>query len=109
EPLRHVLAAVVADALDDRGHARVADAEALARHAAEEDLAAGRAVQGDVADDDVVLRHEGRLVRREDDDPPARHALPEIVVRVALEGRADAVREERAEALPGRPAEVDAD
>ena len=36
----HVLAAVVADALDDRGGARVADAEALADDAAQEDLAA---------------------------------------------------------------------
>ena len=41
----HVLAAVVADALDDGGRAGVADAEALADHAAEEHLAAGGAVE----------------------------------------------------------------
>ena len=36
----HVLAAVVADALDDRGRAGVADAEPLADPAAQEHLAA---------------------------------------------------------------------
>ena len=56
----HVLAAVVADALDDRGGARVAHAEALADDAAEEDLAAGRAVPDHVAGDDLVLGDERR-------------------------------------------------
>ena len=41
----HVLAAVVADALDDRGGAGVAHAEPLADLAAQEDLAGGRAVE----------------------------------------------------------------
>ena len=54
----HVLTAVVADALDHRGRTGVADAEPLADHAAEERLAGGRAVEGDVAGDDVVLGHE---------------------------------------------------
>ena len=36
---------VVADALDDRGRAGVADAEPLADHAAQEQLAGGRAVE----------------------------------------------------------------
>src|SRR3954451_22952430 len=63
-PAGHVLAAVVADRLDDGGRARVAHAEALAGHPAEERLAARRAVERDVADDDVLLRGEGgRLVR----------------------------------------------
>ena len=59
----HVLAAVVADAFDHRPGAAVADAEPLGRPAAEERLAAGRAVQRDVADDDVLLRHEARARR----------------------------------------------
>ena len=46
----HVLAAVIADALDHHGGAAVADAEALAGHAADERFAAGRAVERDVAD-----------------------------------------------------------
>ena len=56
----HVLAAVIAHRLDDRIGAAVAHAEALARHAADVGLAARRAVEGDVADDDVLLRHERR-------------------------------------------------
>ena len=56
----HVLAAVVAHALDDGVDAAVAHAEALAGHAADVGLAAGRAVERDVADDDVLLGDEGR-------------------------------------------------
>ena len=41
--------------LDDGDRAGVAHAEALAGHTADERLAAGRSVQRDVADDDVVL------------------------------------------------------
>ena len=51
----HVLAAVVAHALHHRDGAGVAHAEALGRHAAEVALAAGGAVQDDVADEDVLL------------------------------------------------------
>ena len=54
----HVLAAVVADGFDHGVHAAVAHREALAGHAAEEGLARGGAVEGDVADDDVLLGHE---------------------------------------------------
>ena len=54
----HVLAAVVADAFDHGPGAAVADTEPFGRPAAEEGLAAGRAVQHDVADQDVVFRHE---------------------------------------------------
>ena len=51
----HVLAAVIADALDHDRRAAVAHAEALARHAADVAFAARRAVERDVADDDVLL------------------------------------------------------
>ena len=81
----HVLAAVIADALDHRVHAGVAHAEPLAREAADVRLAGGRAVERDVADDDVLLRHEGRVARRIDDDLAAREPLADVVVRVALE------------------------
>ena len=56
----HVLAAVIADAFDDHRGAAVAHAEPLAGHAADERLAAGRAVERDVADDDVLLGLERR-------------------------------------------------
>ena len=84
----HVLAAVVADALDDRGGAGVAHAEALAHDAAQEDLAAGRAVADHVAGDDRCPRRRTASVTvRADDDAPARQTLAEVVVGVALEAQ----------------------
>ena len=69
----HVLAAVVADALDHRERTGVADAEALADDAAQEDLAARRAVADDVAGDDVLLGDErGATVGMHDHRPPLR-------------------------------------
>ena len=56
----HVLAAVIADAFDHRARAAVAHGEPLAGQAAQIGLAARRAVERDVADDDVLLGHEGR-------------------------------------------------
>src|SRR5262249_38900597 len=58
---RHVLAAVITDALDDGGRARVAHREALARDAAEVGLARDRAVEDDVARDDVLSRLTAEL------------------------------------------------
>src|SRR5262249_60246025 len=56
----HVLAAVVADALDHRLGAAVAHAEALARDALEVRLSPGRPVQHHVAGHDVLGRAEAR-------------------------------------------------
>ena len=81
----HVFAAVIAHGLDDGVDAAVADAEALARHAADVGLAAGGPVEGDVADDDVLLRDERAARRRIDDDLAAGQPLAEVVVGVALE------------------------
>ena len=105
----HVLAAVVADAFHHRGGAGVADGEALAGHAVEEGLAAGGAVQHDVADDDVLFGHEGRRAGRVDDELAAREALADVVVGVAFERQRHAVGQERAEALAGRAGEVNLD
>ena len=55
---------MIADRFDDGVDARVADAEALARQAADVGFAAGGAVKGDVADDDVFLGDERRAGRR---------------------------------------------
>jgi hypothetical protein len=103
----HVLAAVVADALDDRRRAGVAHAEALAGAAAQEDLAAGRAVADDIAGDDVVLGDErGRIAVGPDDDPAAGEALADVVVAVARQGEGDAGRQEGAERLAPEPVRV---
>src|SRR5207245_11284276 len=77
---------------------RVAHAEALAGHAADEGLAAGRPVESDVADHHVLLGQEGRLARRVDDDLSAREALADVIVGVALERQRQPARNERAEA-----------
>ena len=63
----HVLAAVVADALDDgAGRPELRTREALAGQAAEEGPPAGRAVEDGVADDHVLLGDEGDAGRRAD-------------------------------------------
>mmetsp|Transcript_22327 Transcript_22327/g.69936 ORF Transcript_22327/g.69936 Transcript_22327/m.69936 type:complete len:407 (-) Transcript_22327:4711-5931(-) len=109
----HVLAAVVAEALDDGERARVSHAEPLAGLAAKERLAGGRAVAGNVAHDDVVRGHKvvlpQLLVRRRDDDSPAREALAATVVRVAAHVDRHAGREREPEALSRRRVEVDRD
>src|SRR5207253_1920905 len=66
EALGHVFAAMVADALDDRRRAAVADREAFAGEPTQEYLPAGCAVQRDVADDGIVLGDERRLARWHD-------------------------------------------
>ena len=57
-----------------------------------ERLAAGGAVERDVADDDVLLGGEAGVLRRVDDDAPARQPFAEIVVGVAFERNGDAAR-----------------
>src|SRR5205085_12685052 len=93
----HVLAAVVADALDDSGRAGVADGEPLAREAADERPARRRPVQHGVADDDVLLGPEGGILRGADRDDPARETLADIVVRVADERQLEPGCEPRSE------------
>ena len=58
----HVLAAMVAHAFHHRGCAGVADGEAFAGDAVEENLAAGCAVEDDVADQDALLGQEARVL-----------------------------------------------
>ena len=59
-PAGHVLAAVIADALDHGMRAAVSHREPLAGHAPQIGFAARGAVQRHVADDDVLFGHECR-------------------------------------------------
>ena len=93
---------MVADAFDDRGGAGVADGKALAGDAVEEDLAAGGAIEHDVADEDVLLGQEAGVLRRIDDDAPAGESLADVVVGVAFQLERDAVGE-RMRRSSGRP------
>src|SRR5262249_1060941 len=107
---RHVLAAVVAGALDHRDGAGVAYREALAGDAAEVALALDGAVQHGVADDDRVLGDELlRFLGRVDDDAAAGQALRAVVVGLASGLQRRAVRQPGAKALPGRALEPHVD
>src|SRR3954452_13243193 len=105
----HVLAAVVAHALDDRLYAGVADAEALAREAAEERPAGGGAVQHRVADHHVLLGDERRALGRAHGEHAAGHALAGVVVGVAVELDGHAAHQPAAEALATVSVRADAD
>ena len=100
----HVLAAVVADALDDRLGARVADREPLAGEAAEERPPGGGAVQHGVADDHVLLGPEAVLLGRAHRHDAAGQALAGVVVGLAAQRERDPGREPGGEALAGRAA-----
>ena len=71
----HVLAAVVAHAFDDSGSAGITDAEPLAGYTADKGLAAGSAVEGNVADDDVLAAVVGNGFGRIDDELAAGQTL----------------------------------
>ena len=106
---RHVFAAVVAHALHHGAHPAVAHGEAFAGHAADVGFAVRRPVQGHVADDDVVLRGEGRAGRRIQNDLAAGQALGEIVVGVARQFQRHAGRHEGRETLARGPVEPEMD
>src|SRR5262245_35696355 len=99
---RHVLARVVADTLDHRHRAGVADREALPRRTGDVQLTAGGAVEDGVADEAGIADVTGRWGDR---DPAAAHRLADVVVGVADERELDTRREERAEALARRALE----
>src|SRR5262245_42998184 len=100
---------MIADALDDRERARIANGEALARDAAEIAFSRNGAVEHGVADDNGILRDDPRALRRTDDDSSARQSLTDIVVGIAREIEGNAVSEECAEALTRHAAQIDSD
>ena len=104
---RHVLASMVANSLDHRGRAAVADGEAFARYAAKEGLPARGAIQRDVSDDNIFLGFEGGIARRPNSHKAAGQALAAIVIGVTLEIECDTRREPRAETLSRRSLQMD--
>ena len=107
----HVLAAVIADALDDGPGAGVAHREALAGEAPEERPPGSRAVEHGVAHDHVLLGLEvlAHALARADREDAAGEALAGVVVGVAAQRERDSRRQPAAEALAGRALEVDDD
>ena len=105
----HVLAAVVADTLNDRGRSGVADSKAFAGNSVEERFAAGRAVKGNVADEDIFFRSEAGSARRIHHESATGEALSNVIVGFALERKRDSLGEKRPQALTGRARKVNAD
>ena len=87
----------------------VAHAEPLARAAAQERLARGRAVEHGVAGDDVRLGDVARARGRPDDQAPAREALARVVVARTLQVDGEPAGRERRQALPGTAGEAQDD
>src|SRR3954470_7491272 len=96
---RHVLAAVIADALDDRRRSAVANGEPLADETAEERLARRRPVQDRVSCDDVLLCRERCALGRAERKCPAGEAFTDVVIRLAEERQLDSRREPGTERL----------
>src|SRR5271157_495914 len=107
QTVRHVFAAVIADALDHSGCTGVADGKALAGDSVKETFTTGRTVQSHIAEDDVFLGRKAGIARRIQDETAAGEALAYVVVRVAFEGDGDSLREKRPQTLPGRTVQVD--
>ena len=87
----------------------VAHREALAGEPAEEGPAAGGAVEDRVADDHVVLRDVGGLLRRSHGEDAPGQALARVVVGDAVEREGHPRGEPSAEALAGGADEADPD
>src|SRR5450631_1650521 len=85
QPVCHVLAAMIANAFDDRGRSGIADRKTLAGDSVEEGFAAGCTIESNVADQDIFLGSEAGILRRIDNDPTARQALADVVVGLAFE------------------------
>ncbi len=109
DPAGHVFAAVLAEALDDRLRAGVAHGEPHPGPADEVQPPAGRAVEAGVAGDRLAGGVGGEVRLRGDDEPPARQALADVVVRLADQPQLERRTRERAERLAGRAAELQTD
>ena len=96
---------MVADALDDGEGAGVAHREPLPGQAPEERPPRRRPIEHGVADDDVVLGHERRPLRRPHRQHPAGEPLPGVVVGLAPQREVDPLGQPGAEALAARTAE----
>ena len=104
-PAGHVLAAVVAGALDDGDGARVSYGEPVARLAGGEQLACGRSVEHRVADDQVLVRgiRVGGASEGPDGDLATAQSLADVVVGLALELQMHASSRNAPKLWPARP------
>ena len=106
---RHVLAAMVAAALDHHGGTGVTHAKALACQAVNKAAAARGAKERHVAHDDVLVELVGRMRVGAHRHLAARKALAKVVVGVAAHVERNAARQKGAKALTGRTIAIDGD
>ena len=106
---RHVLAAMVPHALYHGDGTRVAHGEPLSHGTVDVHLASRGPVEQRVARDGVLLSVEVRAHGRHHRDASAAQRLAQVIVGLALQFEADALGQERAEALSCRPFELDVD
>mmetsp|Transcript_213 Transcript_213/g.556 ORF Transcript_213/g.556 Transcript_213/m.556 type:complete len:772 (+) Transcript_213:552-2867(+) len=100
----HVLTAVVARTLDDGPGARVPHREALSAESTDQADSRGGSVEGSVADDDVLLRHEAGLdstLGRVDNQAASTETLAKVVLGVALQFQQNTLHGEGSEGLAG--------
>jgi hypothetical protein len=100
---------MIANAFDDCVGAGIAHGETLAGDTAEVRFTRDRAVQHDVAGNDVFGRLAAELGRGLHGDPAAGETLAAVVVRVADKIERHALGQERAKALPRRAGEAHVD
>src|SRR5438552_686773 len=100
---------MVADRFNDRGDAAVAHAKTFAGHAANISLATRRAVERNIANNDILLGNKGGLFRWIDDDFAAGKAFADVIIGVALQEEGHAFRHKRAETLAGTAGEMNLD
>src|SRR6266852_3195650 len=102
----HVFATMDADAFDHSGRSGVANRKALASDTVEKRFAAGCAVEGNVADQNIFLGGESGSAGRIHHQPSTGQTLADVIVGLAFERKRDSLRQERAQALPRRSFEL---
>ena len=105
----HVFTAVITDAFYHCARAAVSHTKTLTTHAPKIRLTRSRAVQRDIADQNIFFRHKGRGARRKDDEFAAGQALADIIVGVTFQTQRDTTRNKCRETLAGRAIEIDFD
>src|ERR1019366_4141548 len=103
---RHVFAAVIARAFNHGERAGIAHGKSFARGAGGIQLAAGRTIQTGIAHDYRFTCDESGARVRLQDDPAARHALADIIVRLAFQIHMQAAGIPDPETLPGGSLEI---
>ena len=100
---------MVADAFNHRLDPAIAHTEAFTSRAMDIGLARGSAIKGDIAYDNILPRHEGRVGRRIDHQFRARQPLTEIVIGVALDLQCHPLGGECGKALTGGSLKLETD